>query len=126
MYSGYTNYFPDFVDFENYDIDWTATDGKTYGFFTTYSSSDHCDGHDETDNSVVKVKKFGPELSTDFTRTISSLTYPALIYNVDEKTIKEPPITQNTGDLDAADYAQKLATQRNIETEGFLVETQNW
>ena len=55
QYGGYMNYYPDFQDFENYDIDWTKS-GKTYGFLTTYSSSDHCQ---QDVSSEVKINAFG-------------------------------------------------------------------
>jgi hypothetical protein len=65
-------------------------------------------------------------LSTNFARNITTLTFPKLVYVIAEKTIKEPPFTHNVGNRDAPDYDLKLTQQKNINSNGFVVETAGW
>ena len=61
-----------------------------------------------------------------FEGNITTLAYPKLVYWIAEKTIKEPPVTVNIGNVDSEKYGQDLISQRQINPDGFAVESQDW
>ena len=44
----------------------------------------------------------------------------------ERESIKAPPYELNIGDLDSEDYDRELYLQKQIDREGFPIETQNW
>ena len=117
LYGGYSNYIEDSTETSSIDIDWSAGDNH-YGYFQVFTNSDHCTIQKQRDE-----REFGPDKSTSFDGDQEELEWR---WFTETKQIKQPPISHNMGDLDDDDYFKLLNDQEDIDSNGFLINYQDW